>query len=303
MDLGRCPSCGARERRPWLRHAELSLWTCGDCGLGYSDPQPRAVVERRYLSQYDLADHFGAVQARKGVLSTRRLDRLPDPSPGQTLLDVGCGDGQFAAYARARGWIAHGVELNPPAARKARERGIAVVEGRLEEAELAAAPFDLVTAWDVIEHVPEPARFVEHLVRLVAPGGLLVVTTLNRRALVARAFRGRWSMVAVDHFTYWDAQSLERAFASTGMRKVGNASFGLGRDLVFWLDRLRGRRDGRATVEPRPARAQPTRMSRWDVSPLVLAAESAVNRLLDATSSGVGLEIVLRAPESQAFAQ
>jgi SAM-dependent methyltransferase len=297
MVLGCCPSCGGRARRPWLRHAELSLWLCDVCGLGYSDPQPRDVVERRYLSEYDLAAHFGALEARKGVLNAQRLDRLSDPTPGQTLLDVGCADGQFAAAARVRGWAPYGVELNPPAAKRARERGIAVVEGRLQDAELPAAPFDVVTAWDVIEHVPEPTRFVEQLVHLVAPGGLLVLTTLNRRSLVARVFRGRWSMVVVDHFTYWDAGSLSRAFAGTGMRTVWATSFGLGRDFVTWADRPRERREPPAGVEATASRSRVARASRWDARPVVVAAESILNRLLDATSLGVGVEIALRAPE------
>ena len=294
MILGACPSCGAPERRRWFGHPELALWLCRRCGLGYSDPQPREAVERRYLSQYDLADHFGALEERKGVLDAQRLDRLPAPAPAAKLLDVGCGDGQFAAAARARGWTVCGVELNPPAAQRARERGIDVVEGRLEDADLPAGGFDLVTAWDVIEHVPDPRAFATELVRRVAPGGLLVVTTLNRRALVARTFRGRWSMVAVDHFTYWDAGSLEHLFAGAGMRWISVRSFGLGRDFVSWIDRLRGRREHLASVEPR---ATPTaRADGWDARPWVLAAERGLNRALDATSLGVGVEIVLRGP-------
>lgn len=297
MLLNSCPSCGSPSRRPWLRHSEVRLWLCDDCGLGYSDPQPRDIVERRYLTQYDLADHFGALAGRKGVLNAGRLDRLPVPAPGQKLLDVGCGDGQFGAEAQQRGWEPYGVELNPPAAKRARERGLTMVEGLLQDAELPSAPFDLVTAWDVIEHVPEPRPFVERLASLVAPGGLLVVTTLNRRSLVARAFRGRWSMVAVDHFTYWDARSLTKAFDDTGLRPVGSSSFGLGRDFVRWIDRLRGRREHLASTEPSQAGPRPPAPV-WDVRPGVLAAETALNRFLDATSLGVGVEIVLRATAS-----
>lgn len=299
MVIGACPSCGSAGRRRWLRHPELALWLCQGCGLGYSDPQPRTLVERRYLSQYDLADHFGALEARKGTLNAHRLDRLPIPAAGDALLDVGCGDGQFAAAARDRGWDTYGIELNPPAAQRARERGINVVEGRLESADLPAARFDVVTAWDVIEHVPEPSAFAERLVRLVAPGGLLALTTLNRRALVARTFRGRWSMVAVDHFTYWDASSLSRLFAGHDMRTISRRSFGLGRDFVAWIDRLRGRREQLASIEPIASRSPTALASGWDARPVVLRAERALNRLLDATSLGVGVEMLLRAPERQ----
>ena len=296
MDVSACPGCGAPERRRWLRHPDLTLWLCARCGLGYSDPQPREAVARRYLTDLDLAEHFGAHEHRKAVLDARRLDRLPPPRRGQRLLDVGCGDGQFAAAAAARGWEVHGVELNPPAARRARERGIAVVQGRLEDARHPPGTFDVVTAWDVIEHVPEPRPFIAHLTRIVAPGGLVVLTTLNRDALVARLFRGRWSMVAPDHFTYWHARSLHAAFGQSGLRAVRTTSFGLGRDFVFWLDRLRRRPDWVAAADPPPVAPAPAADAGWDTRPRVLLAERTLNRLIAATSLGVGIEVAFRAP-------
>lgn len=296
--LGACPSCGSTDRRRWLRHDALHLWLCDACGLGYSDPQPRAAVERRYLEEYDLAEHFGAHEARKRALNSRRLDRLPDPAAGQRLLDVGCGDGLFAAMAGERGWEPHGVELNPPAARAARDRGVAVVGGRVEDVAVPEASFDVVTAWDVIEHVPEPVAFIAALVRALAPGGTLVVTTLNRRSLVARCFRGNWSMVADEHFTYWDARSLRKAFEANRMNTIQTMHFGLGRDFVGWIDRLRGGPARLARTRRDPSRAPQPRdaASRWDSGPVALALEALLNRLLNATSLGVGVHIVLRAP-------
>lgn len=297
--LGACPSCGSRARRRWLRHEALCLWLCEACGLGYSDPQPRGQVERRYLGEYDLAAHFGAHEARKRVINERRLKRLPAPVAGaRRLLDVGCGDGLFTAMAAERGWEPHGVELNPPAAQAARERGVAVVEGRVEKGDLPAASFELVTSWDVIEHVPEPGPFVEGLVRALAPGGTLVVTTLNRRALVARAFRGRWSMVTDEHFTYWDAGSLRHAFARHGAQAISTTHFGLGRDFVGWMDRWRGAPEQLASTDREPSPVNGESASGWDSHRSALAAETMLNRLLDATGLGVGVQLVLRAVSS-----
>ena len=290
--LGACPACGWSRRRAWVRHPRLALWLCARCGLGYSDPQPRALVERRYRQDYDLAAHFGEVQERKATLIQDRLDRLPTDVPGRRLLDVGCADGQFAAAARERGWRAAGVELNPPAVRRARARGVEVVEGDVQTVDLGQARFDVVTAWDVLEHVPDPRLFVDRISRLVAPGGAVVLTTLNRRALVARAFRARWSMIVEDHFTYWDRRSLHHAFAPTALLPARETSFGLGRDFVACVDWWRRRSKAQHSA-PAPAALEPTRP--WDTRPVVLALERKANRILDATSLGVGIEVVLRA--------
>jgi SAM-dependent methyltransferase len=298
--VGACPSCGSPDRRSWLRHDTLSLWQCEACGLGYSDPQPRGTVEQRYLNEHDLARHIGAHEPRKRALNERRLAQLPPASGGKRLLDVGCGDGLFAAMAVERGWEAHGVEFNPPAARVARDRGINVIEGRLEDADLGEALFDLVTSWDVIEHVPEPTSFIDRLAAAVAPGGVLVVTTLNRGALVARVFRGRWSMVADEHFTYWDARSLRHAFEARGLRAIRTTHFGLGRDFVVWVDRWRGSPQHIANPQQATGRFRrpPVSPSRWDSGRVALAAEAALNRLLDVAALGVGVQLVLSAPSS-----
>lgn len=146
MTIGKCPACGVAERRRWYSHDQMQLWICRVCGLGYSDPQPVDLVEERYLSRYDLAEYFETLEARKSVMNERRLDRLPQPRSGKTLLDVGCGDGQFAAAALSRGWTAAaGIELNPPAAEKARKRGVEVHQGNMEEIDLGGRTYDTVT--------------------------------------------------------------------------------------------------------------------------------------------------------------
>jgi len=287
--LGACPACLEERRRPWFSHPRLTLWLCGRCGLGYSDPQPRGFVEQRYLHEYDLAAHFGKLEARKNTLIERRLDELAPPSGRRRLLDVGCADGQFAAAAQARGWHPAGVELNPPAARRARERGVEVSEGHLEDVALGDGAFDLITAWDVIEHVPEPREFAQKITRLLARDGRAVVTTLNRRALVAQVFRGRWTMVVEDHFTYWHERSLHSLFASSGLESVHSSSFGLGRDFVAWLDRPPVARAGEPQVGDRSGVR-----ARWDTRPVVLAAENALNRALDVTALGVGIQVSFR---------
>ena len=302
-ELQHCPACHATGRSRWYANKKIQLWICSSCGLGYSDPQPLGLVEQRYLETYDLAKHSSSLEARKGVLIERRLDTLPKPRPGQKLLDVGCGDGQFASAAMARGWTAEGVELNPPAAQKARERGVTVMEGHLEGIEFGTDVFELVTAWDVIEHLPDPAQFVRKLVEAVAPGGTIIVTTLNRRSMASRTFRGRWSMVIEDHFTYWDRSSLTSAFAEAGAGVTDLRSYGLGRDFVAWIDRWKGSAHHQAEVDGEPAhsaesppKGQESQASRWDVSAVVLGVEQMVNHFLNLTQLGVEIEATIRAP-------
>lgn len=306
--LGHCPVCGGTQRAPFWPHPQLALWRCTGCRLVYTDPQPRGLVAKRYLEEYDLSDHFGARSNRKAVLYDRRLELLGSPTAGANrLCDVGCGDGQFLEMARERGWNPSGIELNPPAAQRVRDRGIEVHEGWFEQLEdLPWGTFDLVTSWDSLEHTFLPGEFAQRLGRLLRPGGLLALTTLNVEALVGRAFRSEWTMVVEDHYTYWNEPSMRRILADAGFDVTSYTTYGLGRDFVRWADAINSRiprRGGAAAPGPPAATTATARPqastagaanSVWDARGPVLAAERVANRLLRRYSAGVGCTVLAR---------
>jgi len=294
--LSKCPACGDdRSRRHGVRDT-LVLVKCLGCGLVYSDPQPRESVHRRYLEQYDLAAYFVPMAPRKRVLFERRLKRLPKPWLGRDrLCDVGCADGQFLELARSYGWRPYGIEMNPPAADRAKARGATIFEGMFEESEdLPWGSFNLVTCWDCLEHTPEPRLFAERLTRLLAPDGILALTTLNRRSLARAVFKMNWSMVCEDHFTYWDYDSLTRLFKTQGLIVIDRENFGLGRDFVKVIDRLRRTRRDAAPL-PVSSKAE---AGGWDIQPMVLMAENVLNRVFQITGGGVGIGLTLRRAEA-----
>lgn len=298
--LGSCPACAESTRRSYSRPRGIRLWKCARCGLVYSDPQPRERVLEKYEQEYDLAAHFGPLAGRKRVQYERRLALLGEPRPNaDRLCDVGCGDGQFLELAAERGWRPFGVELNPPAAAKARSRGADVRLGAVEQlSDLPWQSFDVVTSWDSIEHTPVPRDFAERLARLVRFGGRVALTTLNHRSLVRKVFSDRWSMYGEDHFTYWDRGSLTGLLSRSGLMPETVRFEGLGRDFVTWIDHLAAFRQRSERLEP-VGESEPLRDSfggrdGWDTQRATLAMEGIVNRVLNATGSGVGIEVVSR---------
>lgn len=273
---------------------DLNLVRCLECDLVYSNPQPRQRVHDKYIGDYDLATYFGALESRKRVLFERRLDRIGPPQDGRSrLIDAGCGDGQFLELAAARGWEPFGIEMNPPAAARARERGATIWEGTVEEVEdLPWGSFDVVCSWDSIEHTPTPRVFAERFARLMAPGGRGELTTLNRKSLVGRLTGMKWSMVVDDHFTYWTGASLTRLLEGAGLHVDGTHYFGVGRDLVAFLDGARGSR--RSAAAPGDLGDAPA--PEWDTKESVLSLENVANRLLDVSRLGVGVWLSLSRP-------
>jgi 2-polyprenyl-6-hydroxyphenyl methylase/3-demethylubiquinone-9 3-methyltransferase len=129
---------------------------------------------------------FGPLH-RMNPLRLDWIEQMADGLAGKRVVDVGCGGGILTESMAARGAVALGIDLGEKALGVARlhklESG-AAVEYRLVAAEALAAEapgtFDVVTCMELLEHVPDPARTIDACARLATPGGLVVVSTINR---------------------------------------------------------------------------------------------------------------------------
>jgi 2-polyprenyl-3-methyl-5-hydroxy-6-metoxy-1,4-benzoquinol methylase len=105
--------------------------------------------------------------------------------PGH-LLDVGCAFGTFLEFAKDRGWDVKGIEVSPYSSRFAREkRGLDVTTGTLATSNFGKEEFDLVTFWDVLEHVTDVKENLQRASRVLKPGGYVILTTDNYQSLLA----------------------------------------------------------------------------------------------------------------------
>ena len=236
MDIVNCNFCGAdnaaliyegHDRLHGLP-GNFQLVRCRRCGLIYLNPRPGPDEIARYYPS-DYIAYYRAIEDVPSFL--RRLDRRYGlhkrcrevirraGRPGH-LLDVGCATGVFLDGMRQRGWTVTGVEVNAKAAQYARERlGLEVFVGELEEAGYPDASFDVISLWDVLEHVPDPRRTIEEIARILRPEGLLVLSLPNPDCLEAGLFGPYWAGWDVPRHLYIFSPSvLERLLAETGFQ-------------------------------------------------------------------------------------
>jgi len=193
-----CPVCASLRLRYSFSHQEHRVVRCGDCGLLFLNPQP----SDEELGAIYTADYFlgaGDEASRNATRAMKRatareylaeIRRYRGDHRG-TLLEIGCGDGDFLVEAEAAGFRVTGVELASAACAQARQRLTAgdIHCALLEHAPLAPGSFDLCVISDVIEHVRDPLAFLANIHRLRAPGGTLFIATPSLASWSARLLR------------------------------------------------------------------------------------------------------------------
>jgi 2-polyprenyl-3-methyl-5-hydroxy-6-metoxy-1,4-benzoquinol methylase len=209
MKYVNCNYCGADQTEPvnhgpdllLNRPEQYYLVRCCQCGLIYQNPQPTLEeLSQHYPEDYKPYRHN--IQDEKQV--TRRLDAQygltrrsqqlisHHPEPGK-LLDIGCATGLFINEMQLRGWHVQGVELSAYAAEYARQTfALDVVTGTVETAAFPSHTFDVITMWDVLEHVIDPKGTLAEIKRILKPGGMLALSLPNPSCIEARLFGSTW---------------------------------------------------------------------------------------------------------------
>jgi SAM-dependent methyltransferase len=250
---------GLTDRNFFAAPGTWTLLECAQCGLARLDPRPsREALGGAYVSYYThrvspslpppgfrQALTYGylnvryryafspAFRAGACVLPVmplrrgrvlRRIRHLPRPPGAPRLLDIGCGDGGFLVEMRRGGWAVEGIDVDPVAARLARDRGLDVREGMFPGLELESARFDAVTLSHVLEHLHDPVAALREIDRILKPGGTLYIATPNLRSSGHRRFGRDWlHLDPPRHLTIFDAETLRLALDLCGfvVRDVG----------------------------------------------------------------------------------
>ncbi len=193
---------------------------CRQCQLVYANPR---------FPQSDLIEEYEHVvdplyeQERQGrVLTFQRhlepIEQWAGDHRRKRIVDVGAYTGIFVEIAKQRGWDAYGTELSQWAARLCRERGLDVRTGTLEQAAFPDGFFDVATSWDVVEHLNDPRTHLQEIHRVLRPGGLVVIHTIDISAPFARLMGSRWPWLMEMHIVYFSRHTLARMLESVGFR-------------------------------------------------------------------------------------
>lgn len=259
MENVTCNSCGNEEavqvyvlQDYMFRRKDVSATyvRCKRCGLVREDPRPTMVeMARHYPSEYS-SYNFEAARESSWLAKQaieygigKRWRFVTKYKTGGKLLDVGCGTGLFlAGRGHDPNWELYGVEINENAARVARDQHqLKVRGGTLEQAAYDTGFFDVVTLWDVLEHLHDPLASLREIHRILKPDGVILVRSPNLRSWDAFLFGRYWAgWDAPRHLFVFEPCTLTRMLGTVGFsvmdfscRSGGDVMFGM--SVQFWL--------------------------------------------------------------------
>jgi len=218
-----CPLCGGEQREALFTKRGWRFVRCAGCRLVSIRPLPRAEeLAAHHEQSYREGAYatFAAADQIRSMVARRRLDAVRPLAPPGPWLDVGCSTGSFVAEAIAAGLDAEGLEVSAAAVAQARARGLAVRQGAVEETE-PTRTYAAVSAFDVLEHLPDPTAFVRRVAGWLAPGGVLAVTLPDIASPAARLLGRRWFYYAPpDHVHYFTPTTARRLLETGGLTDV-----------------------------------------------------------------------------------
>jgi SAM-dependent methyltransferase len=224
-----CPVCGQPGAQEWLRapdrlhgrQEQYTLLRCPACSLVWlSNPPKPSEMHRHYTDAYDrLISAAGENSPRRW--RDRNVALAPHKQSG-ALLDLGCSSGAFLQSLCGKGWDLAGIEMSEKSANQAQAKsGATVFVGDILDAQFPSESFDVITCFDVFEHLYEPRRVMVKVEEWLKPGGIFYVLVPNVDSAEGRVFGTYWHGLELPrHLFHYSPASLKFLAQSAGLQQV-----------------------------------------------------------------------------------
>ena len=206
--------------KQWGRHVK-----CRNCHLVYMNPIEKVSKTNEY---YHNAKNSHAPTIRDSYLRTAKsqMNLIRKHANGTNLLDIGCAHGFFLFAAAQAGYKTKGIEISQDAAAYAkREFGLNVEAKAFEDLRFPENHFDVVTLWQVLEHVPYPLAVLREVHRILKPKGLVAVSTPNIEGTPSRLLKKKWWDIKRLHVNQFSTDTLADIVRSAEFKNIYPASY------------------------------------------------------------------------------
>jgi len=229
----------------------FSLFICNGCGL--TTCFPRLLdddLKPWYRGTYHGWWHHRASHPFHPIINffqRLRSNSVHSHKLSGRLLDVGFGDGTFLKYMSERGWATFGLERSELYLHLGRRisGGSRLRRVSSKAHEGPAAYFDVITLWQVLEHVEDPLLLMKRLRRMLKPDGVLIISVPNFESMQSQLGGDRWFHLDIPrHRTHFTPRTLSKLLARAGLRSIEVTHFSFEYNVFGWWQTIMNRMGG-----------------------------------------------------------
>lgn len=203
------------------------LVKCKSCGFVFMENIPTVEELNHHYSSYSYASE-GYLSPLTVKSYNALLDEFEKFRQHNKILDVGCGRGWFLDEAKKRGWEVYGSEYSETAVKLCKGRGINMISGKLETDSYENESFDVITSFEVIEHINNPIEEIKNIRKFLRKGGLFYCTTPNFNATLRYYLKEDYNVISYpEHLSYYTKRTLNRLLKANDFRTVKFLSTGI----------------------------------------------------------------------------
>lgn len=224
----KCILCEYDKLKKLPRYYEMhSLVKCTHCGLVFAQKIPTEHELNEYYAEYSYTKeaYLSPITIKSYNLL---LDEFEPYRKTNRILDVGCGRGWFLIEAKKRGWEVYGTEFSESAMHLCESQGITMKKGALNANSFSLEMFDVITSFEVIEHINNPNQEINHIQGFLRKGGLFYCTTPNYNSILRYYLKEKYDVITYpEHLTYYTKRTLKRLMIKNGFRVNKIATTGI----------------------------------------------------------------------------
>lgn len=213
----KCLICNSTTLKPLDGFEEAHLCKCTSCGFVFSQAIPTIKELEDHYDGYGRNDYLSPITIKR---YNELLDEFEKYRSTGKIIDVGCGIGYFLEEAKKRGWEVYGTEYTDEAVEICSKKGINIKKGKLNPEDFEPGSFDIITSFEVLEHINNPIEEVSNFNSILRKGGLVYLTTPNFNSILRYRLKAEYNVICYpEHLSYYTPKTIKRLFTDNGFKK------------------------------------------------------------------------------------
>lgn len=218
-----CPICKSNK----ITLTSSVIAECNNCGLKFirdiqSSDFYRKIYDKNYFAGDVYKDYLKEESYRRSIFKSKiKLIRKHIPPKG-IVLDIGCGMGFFLMEMEKEGYKIKGFEISEYASSIAsRKLNTHVFSSDFLNTDCLHTQFDIVTLWDLLEHLPDPESYLKKISQIIKSNGVLIIETLNTSSLTAKLLKEKWPLYSPPyHIFYFTDKTISLLLKQAGFKLI-----------------------------------------------------------------------------------